>query len=154
MKLYLMRHGEALSSQQDPERGLSENGKEMITRLAQQLVNENIHFKHIFHSGKKRTRETAEIVAAATSPDITPQKIDDITPNSDPVMVIDEIESWDEDTLLVSHLPFIPNLINMLTSQNILTSSISFEPGTIIALEQNSTGIWKITWSTSPSELT
>ncbi len=154
MKLYLMRHGEALSSQQDPERGLSEAGKEKIALLAQYLVKENIHFQHIFHSGKKRTRETAEIVAAATSPDIVPQKIDDITPNSDPVMVIDEIESWDEDTLLISHLPFIPNLVNMLTSQNILTSSISFEPGAIIALERNPAGIWKITWSTSPSELT
>lgn len=27
MKLYLMRHGEALSPQQDPERGLTDNGK-------------------------------------------------------------------------------------------------------------------------------
>lgn len=73
MKLYLMRHGEALSPQQDPERGLTDNGKLKISHVANHLKEMGVTFKHIFHSKKKRARETAEIIIKIVSPDVTPE---------------------------------------------------------------------------------
>ena len=63
-----MRHGEALSPQQDPERGLTDAGKLKIKRVANHLSEMDVTFKHVFHSKKKRARETAEIMTQAISP--------------------------------------------------------------------------------------
>ncbi len=153
MKLYLMRHGEALSPQVDPERGLTDNGKLKIKHVADHLKETDVTFKHIFHSKKKRARETAEIMAQTISPEVKPELHQDITPNDDPGLIINEINNWNEDTLITSHLPFVPNLITSLTGQDAYLSAISFETGTIICLEKNDNGIWAVTWATSPSEI-
>ena len=153
MKLYLMRHGDALSSQQDPERGLSERGKDNIVKIAKHVQQQKITFEHIYHSEKKRAKQTAEIMAEIISPEIKINVLQDITPTDDPILVFDEINSWDEDTLVTSHLPFIPNLISLLTGQDAFLTSISFETGTIVCLEKQSGTRWKINWTTSPSEI-
>ncbi|MFQ6674829.1 MAG: histidine phosphatase family protein, partial [Fidelibacterota bacterium] len=59
MKLYLVQHGESLSKDVDPERGLTDRGKEEVTRVAAVLVKGNIRVEKILHSGKKRAQETA-----------------------------------------------------------------------------------------------
>ena len=148
-----MRHGEALSPQRDPERGLSENGKAKIKMVAAHLLNKKISFQQVLHSKKKRARETAEIMAQTLSPTVTPVEHSHITPNDDPALIISEINDWDNDTLITSHLPFVPNLITALTGQDAYLSAITFETGTIICLERMGNANWAIQWSTSPSEL-
>lgn len=153
MKLYLMRHGEALSAEADPERGLSDNGKEKIDALAKHLHKQQLTFQCVFHSWKKRAVQTAEIMTGILSPDVKLQLMQDITPTDDPALIISEVNSWDKDTLMASHLPFIPNLVTLLTGQDVFLSAISFEAGTIVCLERNNTGTWDIKWSTAPSEI-
>jgi len=153
MKLYLMRHGEALSPQVDPERGLTNNGKLKIEHVATHLKETDVTFKRIFHSKKKRARETAEIMAQTISPEVKPELHQYITPNDDPGLIINEINNWNEDTLITSHLPFVPNLMTSLTGQDAYLSAISFETGTIVCLEKNDNDVWGVTWATSPSEI-
>lgn len=153
MKLYLMRHGEALSPQADPERGLTESGKLKIEKLAKHLHQKGLKFSHIIHSKKKRALQTAEIMADHISPEIKPVLHQNITPNDDPALITDEINLWVEDTLITSHLPFVPNLITSLTGQDAYLSAISFETGTIVCLEKNDNGVWSVIWATSPSEI-
>ena len=148
-----MRHGEALSPQVDPEQGLTDNGKLKIEHVADHLKENGVTFKHIFHSAKKRARETAEIMAKTISPEIKPVLQLNITPNDVPGLIIDEINSWNEDTLITSHLPFVPNLMTSLTGQDAYLSAISFETGTIVCLERNDNGVWGVIWATSPSEI-
>ncbi len=148
-----MRHGEALSPQVDPERGLTENGKKKIEQVAHHLKKNNIIFKRIIHSTKKRARETAEIMAGIISPDIKPELHSHITPNDDPEFILTEINSWDKDTLITSHLPFVPNLITLLTAQDAYLTNISFETGTVVCLEKQDNETWVIKWSSSPSEI-
>lgn len=152
MKLYLMRHGEALSLQIDPERGLTDNGKLKIKQVATHLQKSNVSFEQVFHSKKKRARETAEIMLDTLSPDIIPQLHQDINPNDDPDVILSEIYGWDKDTLITSHLPFVPNLITQLTGQDAYLTAITFETGTVVCLEKEGT-TWHIAWSVSPSEL-
>lgn len=153
MKLYLMRHGEALSPQIDPERGLSGNGKQKITDVAHYLRKKSVSFKHIFHSEKKRARETAQIMANIISPGIALQQHAHITPNDDPKLILAEINLWDEDTLIASHLPFVPNLITELTARDAYLTAITFETGTVVCLEKGDDDMWNISWSTCPSEV-
>lgn len=111
-----------------------------------------VTFKHIFHSKKKRARETAEIIIKIVSPDVTPESHQKITPNDDPNLILAEVNGWTEDTLIASHLPFVPNLITLLTGKDVYLSAITFETGTIVCLEKNNSE-WNISWSTAPSEL-
>ena len=153
MKLYLMRHGEALSAEADPERGLSDNGKEKIKALAEYLQQQDLTFKCVFHSWKKRALQTAEIMTGILSPNVSLQLMENITPTDDPGLIVPAINSWNEDTLMTSHLPFIPNLVTLLTGQDVFLSAISFEAGTIVCLEKGDNETWTIKWSTAPSEI-
>lgn len=153
MKLYLMRHGEALSPQVDPERGLTDAGKVKIKLVATHLLNTGVTFKQIFHSNKKRAHETSEIMSQIISPEVKPVLHKNITPNDDPGLLVAEIISWDEDTLITSHLPFVPNLMSLLTGEDVFLSAISFEAGTVVCLEKHNSANWSVNWSTSPSEI-
>lgn len=148
-----MRHGEALSPQVDPERGLSDSGKQKINEVANYLLKSAVDFKHIFHSEKKRARETAQIMAQIISPNITLTQHAHITPNDDPNLILSEIDLMSEDTLITSHLPFVPNLITALTGQDAYLTAITFETGTVVCLEKSEDDKWTISWSTCPSEI-
>lgn len=153
MKLYLMRHGEALSADLDPEQGLSDNGKEKIEALAKYLHQQNLTFQCVFHSVKKRAMQTAEIMARVLSPDVKPQVMNNIKPNDDPRLVAPELNTWNEDTLVTTHLPFLPNIVTLLTGQDVFLSAITFETGTIICLEKGNNDTWNLKWSSAPSEI-
>lgn len=148
-----MRHGEALSPEKDPECGLTDNGKLKIKQVATHLKKTGVSFNHVIHSPKKRARETAEIMTGIISANVIPVEHKHITPNDDPQLIASEINDWNEDTLIASHLPFVPNLMTLLTGQDAYMSAISFEPGTVVCLERNDKVAWTIMWSTSPSEI-
>ena len=153
MKLYLMRHGEALSPQTDPEQGLSSRGKSNVELVAKHLQEQDITFSQVFHSKKKRARETAEIMGNILATNVTPNLHDKVTPNDDPNLIFSEINSWDKDTLITSHLPFIPNLMTLLTEKDAYMTAITFETATIICLEKENSYKWALKWSTAPSDI-
>lgn len=153
MLLYLMRHGEAASPQIDPECGLTDKGKSKIEKLAAHVQLQGTKFKNIYHSKKKRALQTAEIMRNVISPDATITLHNYIAPNDDPAIVFSEINHWTDDTLITSHLPFVPNLLSMLTGQDAYLTAITFETGTLVCLEKNANHQWQIKWATAPSEI-
>jgi len=148
-----MRHGEALSSQADPERGLSDFGKYQITKISKHLQQQGLMFERVCHSNRKRAKQTAEIMTQTITPNIQMELLENITPTDDPSLIIDTVNSWDKDTLVTSHLPFIPDLLTLLTGQDAYLTAITFETGTIICLEKNEQGYWELNWSSAPSEI-
>ena len=148
-----MRHGEALSSDKDPQRGLTDSGKLKIKQLAKHLQQQKLTYGHAYHSNRKRAQQTAEIMTQIISPDIKPALLENITPNDNPGLLITEINGWNEDTLVTSHLPFVPDLITLLTKQDVYTSGITFETGTVVCLEKDNNSSWNINWASSPSQL-
>ena len=146
MNLYLMRHGQAASIEDDPERGLSSNGKASIEQLAHKLAQQDVTFKQVFHSEKARARQTAEIMANILAPDATPAYKANLKPNDDPEKLLADINAMQEDTLLASHLPFIPHLLMLLTGNN---QPNNFTPGTIARLSKNGPR-WQLEWITHP----
>ena len=53
MRLLLVQHGNALPKDVDPERGLSESGKQDVANVAAFLARGSVQVERIFHSGKK-----------------------------------------------------------------------------------------------------
>ena len=146
MKLYLMRHGQAASVDVDPDQGLSSEGRAAIQQLAHKLKEQGVTFKQVFHSEKARARQTAEIMAGALSPDVTPTCRTGLKPNDDPAKLLADVDNWQEDTLIASHLPFIPYLLLLLTDNN---QPASFGPGTIACLTKSASK-WRLDWVTRP----
>jgi phosphohistidine phosphatase len=64
MFVYLVQHAEAKRAEEDPNRGLTEQGAQSITRVAQYVGKLPVAVSRILHSGKTRALRTAEILAA------------------------------------------------------------------------------------------
>ena len=114
MFLYLAHHGEAVSSDEDPQRPLSEAGVKGVRRLAREAAARQVKPAAIWHSGKLRARQTAEAFwreCNALSDSLAVRGLQ----SSDPPSWIDRrVGDLTEDTLLVGHLPNIEALLKLL----------------------------------------
>jgi len=137
MKLYIMRHGEAAASGRDLEPTLTNAGRQAIEQLAARLGRQGLHVNQVLHSEKARARQTAEIMAQHLAPSCLLQIHPQIKPNDDPHSVLGDIAGWQDDTLLVSHLPFIPDLIALLTGKQQSAQTLGYVPGTVVCLRQD-----------------
>ena len=116
MRLHLIRHGEALESYQDPERGLSPAGIAEIKRSASVMSARGLTFDVIVASTKKRARQTAEIVAEATGYDSSIVETDCVTPNAPPALALSFLEQYrgKKSILVAGHLPSLPDIAGAL----------------------------------------
>jgi len=153
MKLYLLQHGDALPEQVNPERSLSERGLEDVRRLAEFVWNHGILVKHVYHSGKTRARETAEIVAARMATGVKIEATTGLNPNDPVEPWSKQINNWQEDSLLVGHMPFMGRMAAYLLSGNSDSQFVDFEPGSMLCLEQDEPSHWAIAWMLRPELL-
>src|SRR2546422_235471 len=68
MRLYLVQHGAAKTEAEDPQRGITEEGRRAVERMADFLAALRLPLDRIEHSEKLRARQTAEILAARLRP--------------------------------------------------------------------------------------
>ena len=144
MKLYIVQHGQAVTKQEDPQRPLSRQGIEDVTRLAEMLKQKNIQPQHIFHSGKARAEQTANIIATALDKLPLLEKIDGISPMDDARTFIERLQSISGDVLIASHMPFVNNVAQALLGEAGL-QSFDFEPGKLIAIQLKNGGA-ELSW--------
>ena len=149
MKLYLVQHGQAMAKDQDPERPLTEQGRQNIELLARFLQQAEIRVERVIHSGKLRARQTAEGLAAVVAPGIEPEVSGLLGPNDNPKAFDWQSESWDRDTLVVGHLPFMAKLVAHLVAADEQLPLVAFRPGSLVCLERND-GYWQIAWMLRP----
>lgn len=153
MKLYLLQHGDALPEEVNPERPLSERGLEDVRRLAEFVWNHDILVKHVYHSGKTRARETAYIVAAKMAAGAKIEATTGLNPNDPVEPWAKQINNWQEDSLLVGHMPFMGRMAAYLLSGNSSSQFVAFKPGSMLCLERNESGDWAIAWMLRPELL-
>lgn len=154
MKLYLMRHGEAAFKDIDPQQGLTHEGKLAIEKLAKNLARkfshlpkeQRINIEQVFHSEKTRAQQTAEIVTSILAPEIIPHCRENLKPNDNPENLLPDIDTWTKDTLIASHLPFIPSLLALLIKDQ---QPVRFDPGTIVCLNKEGAN-WQLEWVARP----
>ena len=67
MRLYVVRHGDAVSEKVDPARPLSEEGCGTVQSIASFLKESGVRVSRVFHSGKARAAQTAAILAESVA---------------------------------------------------------------------------------------
>ena len=117
MALYVVQHGKSLPKTEDPEKGLSADGKEETQRIAGVANGYQVKVSRIVHSGKKRARETAEILAAILTPADGLESRNGMNPMDD-VGVFGGSLDLKKNIMLVGHLPFLERLIGLLVCGN------------------------------------
>ncbi|UCF15390.1 MAG: phosphohistidine phosphatase SixA [Phycisphaerales bacterium] len=153
MKVYLVRHGDAASSDVDPQRPLSEQGRADVGTIASFVKHLDIHVEHIWHSGKPRAAQTAEILSGAVAAAKGCSSRKGLGPNADASAIADEIEAYDTDLMIVGHLPFLWNLTSLLAAGKETADVVSLGAGAIACLKRRDPGIWQIDWIVTPEIL-
>jgi phosphohistidine phosphatase len=153
MKLYLVQHGEACAKEVDPDRPLTEQGQADIDRLAAFLKGAGIQVERVIHSGKLRAQQTAEQLAKALAPRVELETSGLMNPNDNPKAFDWQSESWDRDTLIVGHLPFMAKLVSHLLIDDETRPITAYQPGSIVCLEHNNEAHWQINWMIRPELL-
>lgn len=148
MKLYLVQHGEAKSEKEDPERSLTDWGREEIERVAKATKPLGITPSVIYHSGKLRARQTAEILGKALN--LTFQQEEGLNPN-DPILPwVERISQENRDLMIVGHLPFLDKLASYLLCRDENARLILFRYGAIVCLTQKEDKRWAVLWILTP----
>ncbi|MGH6944593.1 MAG: phosphohistidine phosphatase SixA [Geminicoccaceae bacterium] len=150
MRLYLVQHGEAVPAAIDPERPLSPSGVEDVRRAAALLATAKVRVPRVLHSGKRRAAETAELLAAAVAPGTTPEACPGLDPGEPTDALARQAQGFEEDLMLVGHLPFMARLAARLITGGEDTWAASFVPGTVLCLERMDDGRWAVAWLLPP----
>ncbi len=151
MKVFLVQHALAKPDTEDPERPLSEAGRNDINRIASFISKiPDIHVSSIFHSGKTRAWQTSEILAGHLQLSSEVLQSDGLKPKDDPDIWAQRLSGKDEDIMLVGHMPYMCRLASLLTSGGRDSGIVDFYPGSVVCLNRNDSGEWSICWMVSP----
>lgn len=150
MALFLVQHGKAAPADMDPERGLTAEGRAEVERIADVAQGYRVAVRSILHSGKKRARETAEILAVRLGTGIPVRAVPGMEPNDDVASFSLELNAAD-NTMLVGHLPFMEKLAAHLVAGSSQRPVFKFQNGGILCLDKDQgTGLWVIIWALMP----
>ena len=151
MKLYLIQHGEAKSEAEDPERSLTARGEKEIGAVSKIAGGLQIRPSKIYHSGKLRAKQTAEIIASALRiSDSLVQSVQGLNPNDDIYPWVERISKEKEDLMLVGHLPFLEKLTSLLLCGDENAWLVLFRYGAIVCLDQKGDKGWAVRWILTP----
>ena len=152
MILYLVQHALSNSKEIDPERGIREEGMAETVKTADFLSGLHPDISVIWRSDKKRSLETAGILADKLG---IPERVElhrDIDPMDSVLPVKKELEWAEKNTMIVGHLPYLSNLSTALLRGRDNDTILKFRNSGIVCLERND-GLWSILWAVTPDIL-
>lgn len=137
MRAYLVHHADAVGPEVDSQRPLSFLGRIQADRLAERARDKGVKPDVIWHSGKLRSRQTAEPFLRACNPFADFRMVRGLR-SEDPVeWMRDELAAESRNVLLVGHMPHIAALAHTLSP-----SSAAFPLHGFVAFERDATGGW------------
>jgi phosphohistidine phosphatase len=137
VRVCLVHHADAVGPDVDPLRPLSELGRTQADRLAARAHERGISPDVIWHSGKVRSRQTAEAFLRVCNPFADFRMVRGLRPDDPLDWMRDELAAETRNVLLVGHMPHIAALSHVL-----VPSSESFPLHGLVAFERKGTGGW------------
>jgi phosphohistidine phosphatase len=150
MHLYLVQHGAAKSEAEDPHRGLSDDGRRSVERVAHYLAPLPLGLDRIEHSEKLRARQTAEILAACLRPVEGTHEIAGLAPNDDVEPVCVRLQKESRNLMLVGHLPHLSRLVSRLLGLDRNRAVVRFQMAGVVRLDRDEAGQWEVCWVFPP----
>ena len=154
MQLILIRHGKAdLEFTNDNERELTLRGKMQVERLANWLRQYELNDPQMWHSGKLRAFQTAEVVREKTGWFCQLRPMDELRPEAKVEPIVEMIRNEDRDLVIVSHMPLLSEITAELLGHG--PGKVFWEFGTAGALVLQRDGFqdWIVQGFVRPSML-
>ncbi len=150
MKLFIVRHGEAVDAEDDRERVLSVAGRERTVKTAAFLAKNGVKVGIIYHSVKTRARETAVLISDSIKPSEGILEAEGLKPNDPIGPWLLKINGLSSDAMIVGHLPFLSKLLSGLAAGNDKIEIALLKDSSAVCLEKESEGRWRILWFVNP----
>jgi len=157
MEIYLMQHGQALPKDKDPDEGLGPEGKERIRRSGKALKKMGVQFDAILASTKKRSKQTAAIIAEEVGfpveKIIETDKVKAMTPPEETVQALAELSGY-KKVLIAGHLPSLAGVASFLLTDG-SKATVEFKNGGCcrIDVEELPTHSGRLKWYLTPEQL-
>jgi phosphohistidine phosphatase len=144
VQLVLVHHGDAVGPEVDIRRPLSPIGREAVERAAQQAAKRGARPEVVWHSGKLRARQTAEVFWRACNALAEFSASRDLQPDDPPLWLRDRLRGESRDLLIAGHFPHLPRLLVLLTAP---ADAPQFPLHGVVALDTEDEGeTWRETW--------
>ena len=153
MRLYLVRHGEAKPKSQDPDRPLTEAGAADVAKVAAFLQGRGIRVEAVWHSGKTRARQTADLLASALPAGAGPVHRDGLAPNDPVRRAVKEVAAARGDLMIVGHLPHLAGLAAALLVGDAQAEVLAFPAAGAACLARDEQAAWVLEWLVTPDLL-
>jgi phosphohistidine phosphatase len=151
MNLYLLQHGEAVDKETDPERPLTQKGRDDTVKVAAYSAKHAaMSVLAVTHSGKLRARQTAELFALEIEALQGVVPVKDLEPDANPAIWAERLGLMEDDVVLVGHLPHLSRLASLLTCGDPDKEVIEFRNSGLICLKKQSPTKFAISWTMLP----
>jgi phosphohistidine phosphatase len=154
MKLYLVQHAKAVSTEVNLARPLSEEGRKEMQKIAEFIKPLNLCVDYLWHSDKKRAAETAELLAKVVKVNKSHTGRSGLGPNDDVMTLKEELTSGRQDIMIVGHMPFLGKLSSLLLAGSESAGTVVFKNAGILCLSRSDENHWQIDWMVIPELLT
>jgi phosphohistidine phosphatase len=145
MMILLVHHGPAVGPEVDPMRPLSSVGRAATERLAATAAHRGVQPHAIWHSGKLRARQTAELFWKACNPLASLSAERGLQPDDSPRLMRDQLKGETRSILIAGHMPSLTRLLASLLGEPDGSVSVVFPQHGCVALETDG-DLWKEVW--------
>ena len=150
MFLYLVQHAEAKREEEDPLSPLSRKGLADINKVASYVSKLDVNVVQIFHSGKLRAKQTAEVLLENLKPIKGLTETDGLNPLDDPRIWAERLKEVTDNIMLVGHLPHLGKLSAQILCGDKEKGIIDFKMGGIVCLKRFEDSHWSVEWMIIP----
>lgn len=159
MRLFLLRHADAVSLVPDEARPLSDRGLMQVERLVSRVPLEDLsEVAFVEHSPLIRAVQTAERFREHSGMRRPLKVCAHIRPDDTPEYTAEQLCRGTTDRLLVGHNPHHEGLASLLLGQGRAPVQVAFKTASMIALERFSPptkstpyGYWQLLWFVGPN---
>jgi phosphohistidine phosphatase len=147
--ILLLRHGQAKSKEEDPQRGLTDAGRSEVARVAEALRSLFPPPDAIWHSGKLRAEQTARILAQALGAEERLRAHTGLDPDDPAASSAAEVQAYTGKLAVVGHLPHLYRLISLLLIGKEAPELFQLPASGALCLQRDQ-GLWRVRWMLTP----
>jgi len=152
MRLYLVRHGEAVVKYDGEKAVLSEWGIFEVEKTGSEIAARIDRLDIIFHSDKLRAQQTATIIQTKLKFHTTVplSEMEGLRPDDSVSEIMEWASEMKNDIMLVGHLPFIDKLAGRLLKESEKNYSLAFGTACVACFERVDSDDWILMWFFNP----
>ena len=152
MYAYLIRHAMVAAESQDPQRGITPEGRVQVEKVSAFLAKLELDIHVIWHSGKTRAAQTAGIVGAALGIENRILEHSGLNPDDDVAAIKAKLGQAQRNVAIVGHMPHLARLCAELLTGSQIREVVDFTNVATVCLARKGAE-WRMAWMLTPDLL-